>query len=52
MSMEPAIGAVLGLFMLKEHLTLVQWLAIVAVMAAAFGVAMTAPPTPSVEELG
>ena len=52
MSMEPAIGAVLGLFMLKEHLTLVQWLAIVAVMGAAFGVAMTAPPTPSVEELG
>jgi len=52
MSMEPAIGAVLGLFLLKEHLTLVQWLAILAVMAAAFGVAITAPPTPSVEELG
>jgi len=52
MSMEPAIGAVLGLFMLKEHLSLVQWLAIVAVMGAAFGVAMTAPPTPTVEELG
>jgi len=52
MSMEPAIGAVLGLAMLKEHLTLVQWLAILAVMAAAFGVAITAPQTPSVEELG
>jgi len=50
--MEPAIGAVLGLFLLAEHLTPVQWLAIIAVMAAAFGVAITAPPTPSVEELG
>ena len=52
MSMEPALGAVLGLGMLKEHLTLTQWLAIVAVMGAAFGVAITAPPTPSIEELG
>jgi inner membrane transporter RhtA len=52
MSMEPAIGAVLGLVLLREHLTLTQWLAIIAVMGAAFGVAITAPPTPSIEELG
>ena len=52
MSMEPAIGAVLGLGMLKEHLTLVQWLAIIAVMGAAFGVAITAPPTPQIEDIG
>jgi inner membrane transporter RhtA len=52
MSMEPAIGAVLGLVLLHERLTLVQWLAIIAVMGAAFGVAITAPPTPSIEELG
>ena len=52
MSMEPAIGAILGLFLLSEHLTVVQWLAILAVMAAAFGVAITAPPPPQVEDLG
>lgn len=52
MSMEPAIGAVLGLAFLSEHLTLTQWLAIIAVMGAAFGVAITAPQQPSLEELG
>ncbi len=51
MSMEPAIGAILGLFLLNEHLSLVQWLAILAVMAAAFGVAITAPAPPQVEDI-
>ena len=52
MSMEPAIGAVLGLAFLSERLTLAQWLAIIAVMAAAFGVAITAPQPPAIEDLG
>jgi len=49
-SMEPAVAAVLGLFVLDEHLTALQWLAIVATMLAAAGSAFTAQRgTPSNE---
>jgi inner membrane transporter RhtA len=41
-SMEPAVAALLGLLMLDEHLTLLQWLAIVCTMLAAAGSAFTA----------
>lgn len=36
-SMEPAVAALLGLFLLDEHLGALQWLAIVCVMLAAAG---------------
>jgi inner membrane transporter RhtA len=41
-SMEPAVAALLGLLMLDEHLTALQWLAIVCTMLAAAGSALTA----------
>jgi inner membrane transporter RhtA len=41
-SMEPAVAALLGLLMLDEHLTALQWLAIVCTMLAAAGSAFTA----------
>jgi inner membrane transporter RhtA len=41
-SMEPAVAALLGLLMLGEHLSGVQWLAIVCTMLAAAGSSVTA----------
>ena len=41
-SMEPAVAALLGLLMLDEHLSALQWLAIVCTMLAAAGSAFTA----------
>jgi inner membrane transporter RhtA len=41
-SMEPAVAALLGLLMLDEHLGGLQWLAIVCIMMAAAGSAVTA----------
>lgn len=46
-SMEPAVAALLGLLVLDEHLTPLQWLAIVATMLAAAGSAFTAQRSPS-----
>jgi inner membrane transporter RhtA len=37
MSGEPAIGALMGLMLLNETLSLTQWLGIIAVMAASLG---------------
>ncbi|MDD2845311.1 MAG: DMT family transporter [Rhodoferax sp.] len=52
-SMEPAVAAVLGLFMLDEHLVPLQWLAIVCIMLAAAGSSLTArrvvPQSPPAE---
>ena len=44
-SMEPAVAALLALFMLGEHLTGTQWLAIGCTMLAAGGSALTAAQT-------
>ena len=41
-SMEPAVAALLGLLMLDEHLSGLQWLAIVCIMLAAAGSSVTA----------
>ncbi len=41
-SMEPAVAALLGLLMLGEHLTGLQWVAVVCIMMAAIGSSMTA----------
>ena len=42
MSLEPAIGALSGLVLLGEHLTVTQWLAIGAVIGASVGATATA----------
>lgn len=41
-SMEPAVAALLGLALLGEHLTALQWVAIVCTMLAAAGSSVTA----------
>jgi inner membrane transporter RhtA len=41
-SIEPAMGAVLGLAFLGEHLTSFQWLAIAAIIAASIGAVLGA----------
>jgi len=41
-SMEPAVAALLGLLMLNEHLSGLQWLAIGCIMLAAVGSSVTA----------
>jgi inner membrane transporter RhtA len=41
-SMEPAVAALLGLVLLSEHLTALQWLAIGCTMLAAAGSSVTA----------
>ena len=43
-SMEPAVAAVMGVLVLNEQLTTLQWVAIVLVMCAAAGSAATAKP--------
>lgn len=43
-SMEPAVAALMGLLLLSEHLTGLQWLAIGLVMCAAAGSAATTQP--------
>ena len=41
-SMEPAVAALLGLIMLDERLSSLQWMAVVCIMMAAIGSATTA----------
>ncbi|MBN9481439.1 MAG: DMT family transporter [Bordetella sp.] len=40
---DPALGALAGLFVLGEHLSAQQWLAIAAVIAASVGAVLTSP---------
>ncbi len=42
MSLEPAVASLVGLLVLKEALTLTQWLAILCVMTASLGSALSA----------
>jgi inner membrane transporter RhtA len=44
MSMEPAVAALIGLVMLGQHLTVVEWAAICCVMVACAGAAQGALP--------
>jgi inner membrane transporter RhtA len=41
-SMEPAVAALLGLALLGEHLSAIQWVAVVCIMLAAAGSSVTA----------
>ena len=42
-SVEPAMGALLGIMFLDEHLNAFQWLAIAAIIAASIGAVLSAP---------
>jgi hypothetical protein len=45
-SVEPAMGALLGLMFLNEHLSAFQWLAIAAIIAASIGAVLGARQAP------
>jgi inner membrane transporter RhtA len=45
-SLEPAVGALLGLVFLDEHLSAFQWLAIAAIIVASIGAVLTAREAP------
>ncbi|HSE13609.1 MAG TPA: EamA family transporter [Rudaea sp.] len=52
-SIEPAMGALLGLVFLDEHLNVFQWLAIAAIIAASIGAVLGARNVPvEVAEMG
>jgi inner membrane transporter RhtA len=52
-SVEPAMGAILGLAFLDEHLTVFQWLAIAAIIAASIGAVLGARKAPvEIAEMG
>lgn len=51
MSLEPALAALSGLIFLNERLSTIQWLALVAIIAASMGAALTIKPKPRLEEL-
>ncbi|PWC11557.1 threonine/homoserine exporter RhtA [Brenneria corticis] len=44
MSMEPAIAAVSGLLFLSEHLSFVQWMALIFIIIASIGATLTIKP--------
>lgn len=50
LSVEPAIGAIAGLFVLSEHLSLQQWAAIACIVAASAGAILTTTPENAVVE--
>ncbi|AEF44605.1 protein of unknown function DUF6 transmembrane [Serratia sp. AS12] len=51
MSLEPAMAALSGMLFLNEHLTLVQWLALAAIIAASMGSTLTIKSKPQIEKL-
>ena len=50
LSTEPAVAALLGLLLLGEQLSAVQWLAIGCIMAASIGFTLTARQTPALAD--
>ncbi|MBE7211241.1 MAG: EamA family transporter [Gluconacetobacter diazotrophicus] len=48
MSLEPVIAALAGLFMLGESLSAARWLAVLAIVAASLGSALTDPVPPEI----
>lgn len=51
MSAEPAVGALMALFLLGEVLSLSQWLAIGLIICSSIGTAMTAPSGEVIEQI-
>jgi len=44
MSLEPAVAAICGVFILKEFLSVVEWLAVVVIVIASLGATLTGKP--------
>jgi inner membrane transporter RhtA len=51
LSLEPAVAAIAGVALLGETLSLLQWLAIVAIIVAAAGTALSLQRPPLTEPL-
>lgn len=51
MSIEPAFGALSGLLFLGEHLSMLQWLAILCIILASVGCTVTAAPRQQTQPL-
>ena len=51
LSIEPAVGALAGLVILRERLAMTQWLAIIAIVAASVGAILTSAPDAGAEDL-
>ncbi|MDT3251351.1 threonine/homoserine exporter RhtA [Serratia sp. root2] len=51
MSLEPAMAALSGMLFLNEHLTVAQWLALAAIIAASMGSTLTIKSKPQIEKL-
>lgn len=51
MSLEPAMAALSGMLFLNEHLTVAQWLALSAIIAASMGSTLTIKSKPQIEKL-
>ena len=51
LSIEPAVAALLGFVVLSQHLSLAEWAAIAAVVAAAAGASWTSQPGKEVTEI-
>ncbi|HID5218717.1 TPA: threonine/homoserine exporter RhtA [Providencia stuartii] len=51
MSLEPCMGAFLGIVFLQEHLTVTQWLALLCIVCASIGSTSTARSKTKIEEV-
>ncbi|MFB0771314.1 threonine/homoserine exporter RhtA [Proteus cibi] len=51
MSLEPCIGAFIGIIFLHEHLTLIQWVALVFIVLASIGSTTTMKSKTKIEEV-
>lgn len=51
MSLEPALAALSGMIFLNEFLSLIQWLALVAIIAASIGATLTIKPKSQIESV-
>lgn len=51
MSLEPCMGAFLGIVFLNEHLTMTQWLALLCIVCASIGSTSTAVPKSKIEKV-
>ncbi len=51
MSLEPVVGAMVGITFLHEHLTFTQWLALTCIVIASMGAALTIKPKSKIKKI-
>ncbi|MEE3661844.1 threonine/homoserine exporter RhtA [Brenneria sp. g21c3] len=50
MSLEPAVAAISGMLFLNEHLSFIQWIALILIITASTGATITIKPTESIKQ--